>query len=105
MTYPDILWRGEFQPRSEEREEEEEEHISSNESANFNQICWFFVFTAGKIVFFRSNFLVVSESAVVALLLEVRLAPPPVAPITAGGELCLRQVVGTLDPSPSFGPV
>ena len=89
MTYPDILWRGEFQPRSEDgEEEEEEEHLPSNGSANFNQICPFLFFTAGKIFFFRVGFfLVVSESAVVALLLllQVRLGPPPVAPITAGG--------------------
>ena len=105
MTYPDILWRGEFQCRSEDREEEEQlqcRHIPSNGAANFNQICQILVFTDEV---FGVRFLVVSKSAVVALLLQVRLRPPPVAPITAGGELCLRQVVGTLDPSPSFGPV
>ena len=47
LTYPDILWRGEFQPRSEDGQEEEQEHISSNGSVKFNQICPFLVFTAG----------------------------------------------------------
>ena len=43
--------------------------------------------------FFGVRFLlVVSESAVVALLLQLRLPPPPVAPITAGGALALSPV-------------
>ena len=56
LTYPDVLWRGEFQPRSEDGQEEEQKHISSNESANFNQISPFLVFTAGKIVLFGVGF-------------------------------------------------
>ena len=61
-------------------------------------------FKFGKILFFHSwwnelsgvaETFAVSESAVVALLLQLRLPPPPVAPITAGGAV---------SPSGSFDP-
>ena len=45
-SYPDIFGRGELQPRCKDRKEEKEQcHISSNGSANFNQISRILVFT------------------------------------------------------------
>ena len=95
-SYPDILRRGELQPRGDEREEKKKQrHIS------FRTI-------SEKILFFHSRWnelsgvaetFAVSESAVVALLLQLRLPPPPVAPITAGGAVSPSGSCKTWPPS------
>ena len=98
MSYPDILRRGELESRGDEREEEEKEqrHISFKRISNSE---FFFLHSWWNELSGVAETFAVSESAVVALLLQLRLPPPPVAPITAGGAVSPSGSCKTWPPS------
>ena len=102
-SHPDILGRGELQPRSEDREEKEEQsHISSNGSANFNQISQILVFTE---LCLASDFVGCSRERSGRPTTTTESTTAASGANNRGG-CCLRQVVeGPDPPRPVWPPI